>query len=532
MATMASAAAGPTHPFTCNTCQVAFRSSDLQRTHMQSDWHRYNLKRRVASLPPLTSEIFAEKVLANKASAAATAARASFERVCSACEKTYYSENAYQNHIGSQKHKAQEARMRSRHLQPDDASSVMSSTFSLGEPLETASTQDGTEDGNTDVAQIVHAVKQATVNDQEEEQSLSKTPTNGSQVGSTDGLVEVLLNQCLFCNLVSDDVPLNLTHMSKQHGMYIPEKDYLVDLEGLLSYLHEKIHDDHQCLYCGQLKHTATGIQTHMRDRGHCMIPYSTEDEMLDIGEFYDFRATYSDDESDDESVDGDHREGGVKLGAARATKITVENGEGGEDVEMGEDDEGWESDSSLSSVPTDEITSVPIDDHSHRYKTLDRHRHHSHNDPRPHRNTDGFHSHAHSTPHAVYHDDYELHLPTGRTAGHRSLAKYYRQNLRNYPSQAERAEIAERRAIEGRHDSDDEEQQVRNAKQRDRGRQLMSRANGGLGMIGVTDAKKREIRAVEKQQEKLARRAQNKYQAGNERQGNFQKHYRDPLLQ
>jgi pre-60S factor REI1 len=27
-----------THPFTCNTCQVAFKSSDLQRSHMQSDW--------------------------------------------------------------------------------------------------------------------------------------------------------------------------------------------------------------------------------------------------------------------------------------------------------------------------------------------------------------------------------------------------------------------------------------------------------------------------------------------------------------
>ncbi len=88
----------------------------------------------------------------------------------------------------------------------------------------------------------------------------------------------------------------------------------------------EKIHDDHQCLYCGQLKHTASGIQTHMRDRGHCMIPYSTEDEMLEIGEFYDFRSTYSDDE-DDESTDGadDQQEGGVKLGAARATKVTIE---------------------------------------------------------------------------------------------------------------------------------------------------------------------------------------------------------------
>ena len=26
------------HPYTCNTCQVAFRNSDLQRGHMRNDW--------------------------------------------------------------------------------------------------------------------------------------------------------------------------------------------------------------------------------------------------------------------------------------------------------------------------------------------------------------------------------------------------------------------------------------------------------------------------------------------------------------
>lgn len=26
------------HPYTCNTCQVAFRNSDLQKGHMRSDW--------------------------------------------------------------------------------------------------------------------------------------------------------------------------------------------------------------------------------------------------------------------------------------------------------------------------------------------------------------------------------------------------------------------------------------------------------------------------------------------------------------
>lgn len=508
---------------------------------------RYNLKRRVASLPPLNSEIFAEKVLANKASAAASAARASFEKVCPACEKTYFSANAYQNHLGSQKHKLQVARLQMRNAAGEDeeTESVMSSTFSLGEPLETASTKSVAADPvvEAEFSKVIEGVQDTHISEagapsssrpsrphhsgqeirEEHPRSETTTQTNdndGDEVEEED--VAIPFNQCLFCNHLSANVDANVLHMSKQHGMFIPEREYLDDLEGLLKYLQQKIYYFQECLYCGQMKHTVSGVQTHMRDRGHCMIPYGTEDEMLDIGDFYDFRATYSDGD-DDEDME-DQQDGGVKLGAVRATRMTIDRGDGEEAVVDGDED-GWESDaSSLSSVPTDEITAMPIDDHSHRYKTLDKHRHHSHNDPRPHRNTDGFHSHAHATPHAVYHDDYELHLPSGRTAGHRSLNKYYRQNLRNYPSPAERAQ---QRTIEGRHDSDDEMEEEQQSRQRDRGRQLMSRANGGTGMMGVTDAKKREVRAVEKRAQKQERRAQANYQWGNNKQSNSQKHFR-----
>ncbi|TKX26676.1 C2H2 type zinc finger domain-containing protein 2 [Elsinoe australis] len=515
---------------------------------MQSDWHRYNLKRRVASLPPLTSEIFAEKVLANKASAAATAARASFEKICPACTKTYYSENAYQNHLGSQKHKAQVARMGARQALADDAEtgSMMSSTFSLGDPVETASTVSAAEPN--DVASVTEAVQSTTLSDSPEDadgttthsgQAAASASSDTKMEDEEDDVVEVRLNQCLFCNAPSEDVNSNLAHMSKQHGMFIPERDYLVDLEGLLSHLHEIIYDLHDCLFCHKTMTTAAGAQTHMRDRGHCMIPYATEEEMLDIGEYYDFRSTYSDDEeeSEDEDEGAVRRPSGVKLGASRATKTTVANGSGSDDEVLVDDEEdGWESDaSSLSSVPTDEITSVPIDDHSHRYKTLDRHRHHSHTDPRPHRNLDGYHSHAHNTPRAVYYDEYELHLPSGRTAGHRSLNKYFRQNLHNRSPSADRIQ---RRAIEAADGSDDEMEDadggavVARTNERDRGRQQIARQNREVGIAGLSDAKKREVRAEEKKSQRKAQRAENRYKAGNEKRNNFQKHFRDPLLQ
>lgn len=47
--------------YTCLACQVAFESADGQRIHYRSDWHRYNLKRKVADLPPVTLEQFQQK---------------------------------------------------------------------------------------------------------------------------------------------------------------------------------------------------------------------------------------------------------------------------------------------------------------------------------------------------------------------------------------------------------------------------------------------------------------------------------------
>ena len=49
--------------FTCISCRVAFEDASEQRTHFSTDWHRYNMKRRVASLPPVAATAFNEKVI-------------------------------------------------------------------------------------------------------------------------------------------------------------------------------------------------------------------------------------------------------------------------------------------------------------------------------------------------------------------------------------------------------------------------------------------------------------------------------------
>ena len=505
--------------------------------------------------------MFAEKVLNAQASSSAVAAKASFEKICAACQKTYYSENAYQNHLGSQKHRLRSVVM-AKDGQPavdDEIASVISSTISLGEPINSAPVADDIAEppaesidpeAEAEFSKVVNGIKETKItesepvsrrpsrphhssNEQRTEHPLSPQKDLGSATeSSTETAVPeatVPMKRCLFCNYDSPNLKLSVMHMSKYHGMFIPEQNYLTDLEGLITWLHDRIFELHECLYCHKIKGSAEGIQTHMRDKGHCMIAFESEEDMIEVGQYYDFRGTYSDQEDSDEDMEDINEEiaGGVKADSRKVLKTIISDASGDQEMEDGaENAEGWETDSSASSLDSADLTAVPIEDHQHAYQRLPMHRHHSHNDPRPHRAIDGFHSHAHSH-HAAFHSDHELHLPSGRTAGHRSLSRYYRQNLHNHPTPSERVE---QRMLDGAASGSDQDQQMTEGS--GRGRQVITRANGGEGMFGVTDAKKKEVQAVEKRNMKRVQRAQKQYQWGIDKRGNSQKHFRDPLLQ
>ncbi|KAL7785893.1 C2H2 type zinc-finger domain-containing protein [Trichoderma ceciliae] len=532
-----AAGTSSSHPYTCNSCQVAYRNIDLQKAHMKSDWHRYNLKRRVASLPPIAADIFTEKVIQARAETSAEADKALFERACEPCGKTYYSENAYRNHLLSQKHKQNEANPAKK--QDDETTSVISSTFSLGEPA-SAADEDVDSAAEDEFNKVIEGLQKAKVTEQRP--SPVKRPSNphpasesentGTESSSTpaqSGTDRVwTLNTCVFCNYESPSPPLNATHMERFHGMFIPERSYLVDLEGLIQHLQGRIGEDHQCIGCGKFKNSLFAVQTHMRDKGHCKIPYSTEEDQLAIGDHYDFRSTYSDgEEEDDDGSDSGSTEdgnGGAKLGARREAKAT---GPDGEELEGGEDADGWETDSSASSLDSEDLTAVPAEGHIHQYERLSKHPHHTTNDPRNHHQADGWHSKAHKHTHAAFYDEYELHLPSGRSVGHRSLNKYYRQNLYNHPTEEERAEQL---LVEGARNDEGVEPNSENqvAVIKNRRREMAPR--GAIGMAGVSDDKKRSVRkATERARDlDLYRSKKTEYAYG--KKLNNQKHfyYRD----
>lgn len=111
-------------PYTCITCHVAFHNGDLQRAHYKTDWHRYNLKRKVADLGPISASEFTEKVEA--------AQQQRVDKVndqdqrsaltCKDCGKAFTSENGLLNHTRSRKHLETVA----RNANPDVSSSIRS----------------------------------------------------------------------------------------------------------------------------------------------------------------------------------------------------------------------------------------------------------------------------------------------------------------------------------------------------------------------------------------------------------------------
>ena len=58
-------------------------------------------------------------------------------------------------------------------------------------------------------------------------------------------------DRCIFCGFISESTdaysieplltPSNLLHMTQKHGFILPDKDCIIDLEGLLDYLGQKV---------------------------------------------------------------------------------------------------------------------------------------------------------------------------------------------------------------------------------------------------------------------------------------------------
>jgi len=194
--------------------------------------------------------------------------------------KSFSTDNAYKSHLQSKKHREKAA-----------SQALLSST------TETA--------GPSSTGVMVEASIEASASDVEDEDSGDEDELEIEQrLASARRRIQP--SDCLFCPIRSANVPDNLDHMKSKHSFYIPDRELLVDLPGLLSYLGEKVVLANLCLYCpngGREFGDLTAVRKHMVDKSHCKMAYETDEDRAELADFYDFKGD-SDNGSEWEEVD------------------------------------------------------------------------------------------------------------------------------------------------------------------------------------------------------------------------------------
>lgn len=240
--------------YTCITCRVAFHDGDSQRHHYKSDWHRYNLKRKVAELPPVFAEEFVNRVHAQRNDE--QKATEDKSKYCDACHKNFNNEKSFDNHLNSKKHKENEAYKFEKEVDSK------------------VNHQD----------QVEEKVEEDTDSDREEVDSDEWEEDNPAES-----------NYCLFCKHKSRSLVRNLRHMSLKHSFFIPDAEFCTNATSLIRYLGEKVFKGFMCLWCndsGRGFHSAEAAQGHMRDKGHCKMLHEGE-VLLEYADFYDYSSSY-----------------------------------------------------------------------------------------------------------------------------------------------------------------------------------------------------------------------------------------------
>ncbi|CCA66358.1 hypothetical protein PIIN_00044 [Serendipita indica DSM 11827] len=369
--------------FTCLSCSIAFPSADDQRAHYRSDHHRYNMKRRVASLPPVSVAVFNQKVLERRTETAVMSSTKG--STCTICNKSYGSENAYRSHINSKRHKEAEIKYNAG-IKDEMDKATTESAQTVEAPAPKVSTQ----------------ARPTTNEDEDTEMSIDQKIARAR--------TRLTPSDCLFCSARSDSLASNLTHMSVEHGFFIPDAEYLVDVEGFISYLGEKIAIGNVCIYCygkrrrqpnskgqsrkeeaeeevtGREFRSLEATRRHMLDKAHCKIAFETEEERLEVSDYYDFTSSYPE----------------ASRRKSRKTKA----------------EEEWEDMDGESGGEMDEVVEDDEED----------------------MDTDGD-EHLPESGVRLGDTPYELVLPSGARIGHRSLRHYYKQNYRASTKEETRSE-------------------------------------------------------------------------------------------
>ncbi|KAK1289175.1 hypothetical protein QJS10_CPB18g00184 [Acorus calamus] len=309
---------------TCNACNKEFEDDSQQKLHYRSEWHRYNLKRKIAGVPGVTEALFQAR---QSALAEGKNKETPMLYSCALCGKEYRSSKAHEQHLKSRTHLL-------RASQEVNHQNAGISIFTVIKPLpktnppsisKPTAVQEGESEDSSDEWVEVDSDDDI-IGEAAEDMTTLHVGDNSASNHDQDDMDEDMNPLCCFmCDLMHKSIESCVIHLHKQHGFFIPDVEYLKDPEGLLTYVGLKVKRDFTCLYCNdrcQPFQSLEAVRKHMVAKGHCKVHYGDggDDEEGELEEFYDYSSSYVD-------------EDGKQLVATNDTANSIELGSGGSEL-------------------------------------------------------------------------------------------------------------------------------------------------------------------------------------------------------
>ncbi|URE49529.1 hypothetical protein MUK42_25421 [Musa troglodytarum] len=262
----------------CGSCNNEFEAEAQQKLHRRSQWHRYNLKRKVAGVPGVPEESFQARrsALAETLSATPSVTGVgSFGLGITTIKPLAESEESEVGWI---------------EVHPNDKLDVACEYLS--------NLHVGEDDAPSD-----------------------------EQNDDIDKVVDLDASCCFICDFKYESIESCMVHMQKKHGFFIPDVEYLKDPKGLL--LRVGISRARTVMIDAHPFQSLEAVRKHMIAKGHCKLRYGDggDDEDSDLEDFYDYSSSYVDEDgkqlviSDDMSNNVELGSGGPELIIRRKTE-------------------------------------------------------------------------------------------------------------------------------------------------------------------------------------------------------------------
>ena len=279
----------------CNSCKAIFTSLEVVKEHYKSDWHVFNSKRRANNLAPLSLADFRKICPQLKKSRRALSSSATSSSAVSSSSPPLGSISSSPKQLSSSSESV---------LAPSSSSTseeYKKLALKLGVKEDRVETvlrlalEENEASGESDLYDNLNS-----------EDGISEEIADNEEENDTEiEMPSIAPNISIFDNKVLESTDECIIYMEKTFGFFIPDREYITDLDGFLTYLGEKVKLGGYCLYCQKTFQPGRPCQNHMISKSHCKIAYEEDIDLDEYEDFYDFTSTYDGVEGVEEDEDG-----------------------------------------------------------------------------------------------------------------------------------------------------------------------------------------------------------------------------------